>query len=112
MSEKLGIFTRSMASIGIGSALLLAAMLTGLWALNSGLTALLVQVLSLDVAVWLSPLMLTVALGLGGWMLIQGARRRMADEGLSMRRTTATLKEDKRWAQTKMHEVKEEVTHG
>ena len=112
MREKMAIFTRGMVSMGIGGALLLCALLTGLWAVNSGLTSLLAQFLDLEIAVWLSPLILTIALAVGGWMMIQGAKQRMADEGIAMRRTTATLKEDKRWAQARAHEVKEEVTHG
>jgi hypothetical protein len=112
MREKLGVFQRSIVSIVIGGVLLLAALLTGLWALNTGLTALLAQVMALDIAVWLSPSILTVALGGIGWSMIGRGRERMAEEGLVPRRTTTTLREDKRWAQEKMHEIKEELTHG
>jgi hypothetical protein len=111
MREKMSIFTHGMVSMGIGGALLFCALLTGLGALNGGLTSLLAQFLSVGVAVWLSPLILTVVLGVVGWMLISGAKQRMADEGLAMRRTAATLKADSRWAKVKAHEVKEEVTH-
>ena len=112
MREKMGVFQQSMASIGIGSALLVAALLIGLWALNAGFTALLAQMLPLGVAVWLSPLILTVALAAIGWSLIQKGKTRMAEEGLVPRRTTSTLKDDKRWAEAKMHEIKEELRHG
>ena len=111
LNEKMSIFGRGVVSMGIGGALLLCALLTGLWALNGGLTALLAQFLALDIAVWLSPLILTLCLGIGGWMMISGAKERMAREGLSMRRTRETLMADKRWAQAKVTEVKEEVTH-
>jgi hypothetical protein len=112
MREKLGVYQRSMVSIGIGSALLLAALLTGLWALNTGLTALLAQVMDLEIAVWLSPLILTVALAAIGWGMVRGGRERMAAEGLVPRRTTTALREDKRWAREKVHVFKEELTHG
>jgi hypothetical protein len=112
MREKLAVFMRSMASIAIGGALLLAALMTGLWALNMGLTSLLAQAMDLEIAAWLSPLILTIALGAAGWMMIGRGKSAMADEGLTPRATKETLKEDTRWAQTKAREVKEEMTHG
>ena len=112
MREKAEVYQRSSIAMGAGAALLLAALLTGLWALNTGLTALLAQSMDLDIAVWLSPLILTVVLGMIGWGLIRGATSRMKDEGLTPRRTTTALRDDKRWAQRKAHEIKEEMTHG
>src|SRR5688572_5769992 len=70
MREKMEVFQRGMVSIGIGSALLLAALLTGLWALNTGLTTVLANMMGLDVALWLSPLILTAVLaGIGMAMI-------------------------------------------
>lgn len=112
MREKIEIFQRGMMSIGIGSALLLAALLTALWALNTGLTTVLANMMGLDVALWLSPLILTAVLGGIGMAMIKGASARMSQEGLSPKRTTQSLKEDGRWARAKAHEVKEEMTHG
>ena len=112
MREKMGVFQQSMASIGIGSVLLVAALLTGLWTLNAGFTALLAQLMPVGVAVWLSPLLLTLALGSIGWALIGRGRERMAHEGLVPRRTTSTLMEDRRWAEAKLREIKEELRHG
>jgi uncharacterized membrane protein YqjE len=112
MREKAEVYQRSMVSIGIGAALLLAALLTGLWALNSGLTTLLAQVMDLEIAIWLSPLVLTIALAAIGWAMIRGANERMKGEGLVPRQTTDTLREDSRWAKEKVHEIKEEVRHG
>jgi hypothetical protein len=112
MRDKLDVYQRSTIALGGGAALLLAALMTGLWALNTGLTALLAQSMDLDVAVWLSPAILTVVLGAMGWGMIRGAMSRMKDEGLVPRQTTAALRDDKRWAQEKAHEIKEEITHG
>ena len=61
---------------------------------------------------WLSPLILTVALGAMGWGMIRGAMLRMKEEGLVPRQTATALRDDKRWAQEKAHEIKEEITHG
>jgi uncharacterized membrane protein YqjE len=41
MREKLDVYQRSTMTLGAGAVLLLAALLTGLWALNTGITALL-----------------------------------------------------------------------
>ena len=111
MREKMNVFTRGAVSMGVGGAVLFCALLCGLAFADAGLTVLLAQGMSLAIAVWLAPLILMFALGGAGWVMIQGARKRMADEGLAMRRTAATLKADKRWAQEKAHEVKEDVTH-
>lgn len=112
MREKMTVYTRGMVTMAIGGALLLAALLTALWALNTGLTSLLTQVMGLDLAIWLSPLILTLALAGIGWTLIRGARERMTHEGLMPRRTRETLREDRLWAESKAHEIKEGVSHG
>ena len=112
MTEKRAIFQRNLVSIAMGGAFLLAALLTGLWAVNRGLTALLGQFMGLEIAVWLSPLILTVVLGAVGWGMIQKGKSTLSEEGLTPQKTKATLKEDKRWAQRKVREVKEDMKHG
>lgn len=112
LREKVDVYQRSTMALGIGAALLLGALFTGLWTLNTGLTALLAQSMDLDVAVWLSPLILTVVLGLMGWGLVRSAASRMKEEGVMPRQTATALRDDKRWAQEKAHEIKEEMTHG
>lgn len=112
MREKLDVFQKSMISMAIGGAFLLAALLTGLWAVNQGLTALLAQFTSLELAVWLAPLLLTVVLGAIGWGIAKGAKEEMASEGIKPQQSTDSLREDRRWAREKVQEVKEEMTHG
>jgi hypothetical protein len=112
LREKLDVYQRSTITLGVGAALLLGALLTGLWALNTGLTALLAQSMDLDVAVWLSPSILTVVLGVMGWGMVRGATSRMKEEGVVPRQTASALRDDTRWAQRKAHEIKEEVAHG
>jgi hypothetical protein len=112
MRDKLEVYQKSTLALGAGAALLLGALFTGLWALNTGLTALLAQSMALEVAVWLSPLILTLVLGAMGWGMIRGAMKQMKEEGLVPRQTTTALKDDKRWVQEKAHEIKEEITHG
>ena len=112
MREKMHVFQTSMVSIGIGAGLLLAALMTGLWTLNMGLTSLLSQFMDLEIAAWLSPLILTIGMGVAGWMMFSKGKDAMAREGLAPRVTKETLKEDTRWAKAKAHEVKEEMIHG
>jgi uncharacterized membrane protein YqjE len=112
MREKMEVYQRGTMAIGIGAALLLGALFFGLWTVNFALTALLAQAMDLDVAIWLSPLILTIALGAVGWSMIKGAKARMKGEGIVPRQTSDTLKQDGRWAREKVHEIKEEIRHG
>jgi hypothetical protein len=116
MIEKIDVFQRGMKSMIIGGALLLAALLTFLWAVNFALTALLAQFMSVEVAVWLSPLILAVLLGAAGWAAVEGGRHRMSEEGLAPSRTRRSLREDREFAKRKARDVKrefeEERNHG
>ena len=113
LREKLAVFQEGMTSMAIGGGVLLCALLTGLWAVNMGLTALLTQAgMDLAIAAWLSPLILTFTLGAIGLGTISKGRKTMGGEGLAPRATRETLEEDARWARTKVHEVKEEMIHG
>jgi hypothetical protein len=112
MYEKVDVFQRGTKSMIIGGALLLAGLLTGLWALNLGFTALLAQFLEVEMAVWLSPLILAVVLGAIGWGTIEGARHRMSEEGIAPTRTRESLREDREWARRKAHDVKQDLQEG
>ena len=107
--EKVDVFQRGMKSMIIGGALVLAALLTFLWAANLALTALLAQVVAVDVAVWLSPLLLAVLLGAVGWAMLQGGRDRVSEEGIAPQRTRESLREDREFAKRKAQDVKREL---
>lgn len=112
MREKLNTFTSAAGTMAAGGALLLAALLTLLWAVNRGMTALLAQFVAVDVAIWLSPLILTVLLGAIGWSMVQGGRRTMKNEGITPHQTKASLEENTSWARSRAREMKAEVKHG
>lgn len=112
LNEKLDLFQSRLTSMAVGGALLLAALLFFLWAVNSGLTALLAQVVSLEIAVWLSPLLLAGVLALVGRGMMSSAARDMKKEGVTPSRTKKTLEADTRWARNKAREMKEEMAHG
>ena len=103
MRESLDVYKKNAVGLGIGAALLLAALLFGAWTVNTALTALLDTFLPLGVAVWLAPLILTLVLGGIGLSKVRAAADNMSRESLVPRKTIETLKDDKRWAERKVH---------
>ena len=83
-------------------ALLVAALFGLLITINHGLTALLDQFMDLGIAYWLSPLLLTVVIGLIGKSMVGSAKEAMDKEGVAPRDTIDTLKEEKQWIQQKV----------
>ena len=102
MREKVEVYRSSSARMAVGGALLMAASLVVLAAMNRGLTALLAQWMDLEIAVWLAPLILAVVFGLIGWSLIRRAKEELAAEGLAPKATLETIREEKRWVQEEM----------
>lgn len=102
VAETVRSYARNGASIAIGGAFLLAALLGALFALNMGLTALLAGPLGLGTAAWLSPLILTGILAIVGMALVNGGLKRIRQAPLVPRQTTATLKEEKLWLKHKI----------
>lgn len=101
ISEKLDTFQHNTVQAVIGGVIALGGLMALLWAINMGLTALLAEVMSAEVAVWLSPLILAAVFGVIGYSMIKNATNSMKEEGISPRRTTRTLKDDKEWVQQK-----------
>lgn len=112
MREKVEVFTHNAMTVAGGGVLLLGALMTLLWALNSGLVALFAQGMDVEIAIWLSPVILTLVLGGIGWAMVSRGKDAMAREGLIPRATRETLEEDARWARARAGDVKEEMTHG
>ena len=112
MNEKIDTFQRSMISIAVGGAFLIAALLYGLWAVNSGVTLVLAQFMAPEMAIWLAPLILGAVLALIGWGMIQASKESIKREGLTPQTTKETLRDDTRWARSKASEVKREMKHG
>lgn len=101
-SEKLRALGKDLVPFGIAAGLGLAAFLMLVTALNHGLTALLAQVMDLEVAVWLSPLLLAVAFGIAASSYLERGKTALRNENLSLTKTKATLQEDKRWIKERM----------
>lgn len=103
MRETLEVYERNAIALLMGGGVLLAALLLGAWTLNTGLTALLDQFMDLGVAVWLAPLILTIAFAWIGMGMVKKATTAIRAESPAPRKTIETLKEDKRWAERKVH---------
>jgi type III secretory pathway component EscS len=99
MSEKLDVYKANMTKLVIGGALLVAALFGLLITVNHGLTALLDQFMDLGIAYWLSPLILTVIIGLIGRSMVATAKANMKSEGVVPRETIDSLKGEKQWIQ-------------
>lgn len=112
MSEKLEAYRGATLLMALGGGLLAAALLTLLWAVNLGLTSLLTPMVGLDIAVWLSPLILTVLVGGIGAALLAAGRTRIRKESLTPERTKATLEENARWVRSKAREMRLEAENG
>lgn len=102
MNEKLHAYQKSLAGIAIGGGLLLAALLLLVEAVNRGLTALFEGWMSLEIAVWLAPLVLAAVVGMIGFAQIKAATSTIKHEGVAPHETIETLKEDKRWVERKV----------
>lgn len=106
MREKLGVYERNSAKMAVGGALLLGALFVLLVAVNRGLTALLEQFVAIEIAVWLAPLILAVAVAAIGWSMVKGAQRAMSREGMVPQKTMETLREEKNWMKREAREMR------
>ena len=102
MREKVSVYERSAGAIAAGAGLLLAALLLAAAAVTRGLTVLLEGVVGLDVAVWLAPLMLAVALFAIGYGLVKKGAAALRSEGVVPHRTVESVRADKEWIERKV----------
>lgn len=102
MSEKAARAGSNVGSLAVGGAVAFAGALALLAALTLGLVALLSQSISPDVAMWLAPLIVGLALAAVGYVLVQKALQALKQEGVAPKRTTQSLKENKAWLTAKM----------
>jgi hypothetical protein len=101
-SEKIEVLQRSSLLLAVGAVFGVAALLTLVAALHNGLVALLNEVVALEVAVWLAPLILAVLLGGIAWAFIARAREKLQRERLTLDRTAESLREDTQWIKEKV----------
>ncbi len=106
MREKIEVYERNTMKMVVGGVLLLGAFLVLLIAVNRGLTLVLFQFMSLEIAVWLAPLILASIAGIVGWGMTKTAQKEMKEEGITPNRTMQTLREEKNWVMQQAREVR------
>ena len=102
MSEKASRMGTNLGSLAVGGAVLFLGALALLTAVISGLTSLLDQFMDLNVAVWLAPLLVGIALAVIGYGLVKKALDTLKRESLTPRKTTESLQENKEWLKSKV----------
>jgi uncharacterized membrane protein YqjE len=102
MSEKASRVGSNLGSVAVGGAVAFLGALALLTAVVAGLISLLDQFIDLEVAVWLAPLLVGIALAAVGYGLIKKALETLKRESLTPRRTTESLQENKEWLKSKI----------
>jgi Flp pilus assembly protein TadB len=101
LRDRFGRLEKALMLFAVGGAVVLAAALTLLYALNMGVTALFALVLPVSVAVWLAPLTLAVVFGVAGALVLRSGAEVMRTTDGKPTHTQQSLQEDKRWLRTK-----------
>lgn len=101
--ESLGEMGRGIAFAAVGAALALAGLLLLLFVAVRGLTSLLAQFMSIEIAVWLAPLILAVLVFAGAGLLVRQGLQVIRGTSLAPRQTRDTLREDKEWIASRAH---------
>ena len=92
-------FEKALVLFAVGAALGIAAALVLLTAVNRGLTSLLAQWISIEVAVWLAPLLLAMVFGGIAFVLFRKGGEVLKTTSFKPTQTVETLREDKEWMQ-------------
>ncbi len=100
--EKLTRVGTSTAALAVAGAVVLIGALFLIEAVVRGLTALFALFMSLEIAVWLAPLIVGGALALVGYGLLRRALDRLKHESLTPEKTKQTLQENAEWLKTRM----------
>jgi len=103
VAEKGRRLARNLISIVAGVALAYAALVLFLLAVRELLfTALVKGGISVETAVWLSPLIVAIVVGLVGWILVSQGKKKLVDEGFIPEKTAQSLREEKNWLKHKI----------
>jgi len=103
ITEKSSRMAKHAISIAAGVALAYAALVLLLLAIRDFLFSGMVSAgMSPGVAVWVSPLIVAIVVGIVGWILISQGKKRLAKEGIAPEKTVETLREEKDWLKHKI----------
>src|SRR5919106_4017803 len=104
MSEKASRIGSNLGSVAVGGGVAFAGALALLAAVITGLTSLLSKVMSPGVAVWLAPLLVGIVLAVIGYGMIKKAVAALKQERIAPTQTTESLKENKEWLKSRIHQ--------
>src|SRR3954468_22789261 len=102
MSEKASRIGANLGEVAVGGAVALLGAIALLLAAVYGLTSILNNFMSQEVAVWLAPLIVGLILAAVGYSLIKKALATLKQESITPQRTTQSLQENKEWLKEKI----------
>jgi hypothetical protein len=102
LSEKGSRVGTNLASLAVGGAVCFAGGLALLAAVVSLLGWLIAEITSPELAAWLAPLLVGIALAAAGYGMVSRATTALRNESLAPRQTTQTLQENKEWLKEKI----------
>jgi hypothetical protein len=102
MSEKVSRVGTNLGALTVGGAVTFLGALALLYTVISGLTSLLDQFMSLQVAIWLAPLIVGIVLAAIGYGMVKKAVDTLKRESVTPQRTAQSLQENKEWLKSKI----------
>ena len=102
MSEKASRIGANLGEVAVGGAVALLGAIALLLAAVYGLTSILNNFMSQEVAVWLAPLIVGGILAAAGYSLIKKALATLKQESITPQKTTQSLQENKEWLKEKI----------
>jgi xanthine/uracil permease len=105
MKENVSRMTSHAVHIAVGGFVAYAGVIVLLIGIGHLLGALLIRAgLDPQVAQWLAPSIVGLLVAIIGWAMLTKAKNAMANEDLKPRQTIDSLRENKQWAQSKLHQ--------
>src|SRR5688572_7183655 len=104
MKENVSRMTNHAVKIAVGGFVAYAGVIVLLIGVGHLLGALLIRAgLDEQVAQWLAPSIVGLLVAIIGWVMLSKAKNAIAQEDLAPRQTIDSLRENKEWAQSKLH---------
>src|SRR5688572_30026252 len=104
MKENVSRMTGNAVKIAVGGFVAYAGVIVLLIGIGHLLGALLIRAgLDEQVAQWLAPSIVGLLVAIIGYMMLSKAKNAMASEGIAPRQTIDSIRENKQWAQSKLH---------
>jgi xanthine/uracil permease len=105
MKENVSRMGNHAAQIAIGGFVAYAGIIVLLIGIGHLLGALLIRAgLDEQVAQWLAPTIVGLVVAIIGWVMLSKAKAAMAHDDLAPKQTIDSLRENKEWAQSKLHQ--------